>query len=770
MSTSRSIRRRLVPAIPLALLAITSAHEAAAQPSAHVWWVANNGLDSAQCGAYSTPCRSIGRAIERAASGDTILVGPGRYGDLNSNGDFNDPGDEHPNESLESLIPVTKSLRILSTDGPYRTFIDVRRAPDQRLLTGFQVLGGNDTVIGGQGRGFTVLNGNAAFAVNGSDNVRVVGNISVDNSDGFTFGSEGGPLAFVDNISFNDQRAFGGTSDGLLLEGNIAIATRFGAFGGGGIGLRLIDNIAVQAGDLGFSLGCFMGVAPFCKHSYEHNIAIANGDGFGIVSDMTSFRHNAAIGNLGIGAMFFVPQSTALSRNDFFGNNTVRRDLGSFQTLNCGFSNLTTTKIRAPLNYWGAPTGPGPDPADNAGPACDDPAATTIVQPVAQHAFTVDTGHGGGGHGGRTLRVANDGLDSSTCGGSAQACRSIGQAIENASAGDTIEVGPGRYGDLDRDGDFSDPGDEHGPLTHPDCMVCVTKAVRIVSTQGSVTTVIDAQSALLRPLTFVVDIFASNAQFGAAGRGFTITHGQYGIRAEQPADNVQIAGNLIMNNQFGGVEISVTTTIVLTDNIATHNPLGFQIGVGNDSLLKNNLAIANSVLGFSVQMSAGGRVIGNIAAQNGVLPTGDFDSLDGIGFAVGGGALVFKDNLALDNAGAGFRVYAAAGTSTIGSFRRNTILGNRGPGVLLKELAVIEDMHQNDIYGNDTRDPASSGNPFTNCGVVNQSGLPLLATQNFWGRAQGPGAAEPADNAGGVCDLGAGHTTTVPFATTAFHP
>lgn len=45
--------------------------------------------------------------------------------------------------------------------------------------------------------------------------------------------------------------------------------------------------------------------------------------------------------------------------------------------------------------------------------------------------------------------VTNIGVDESTCGTNASPCRSISQAIVNASAGDAIHVGPGRYGDLD---------------------------------------------------------------------------------------------------------------------------------------------------------------------------------------------------------------------------------------------------------------------------------------------------------------------------------
>ncbi|HWQ69060.1 MAG TPA: hypothetical protein VN494_03740 [Patescibacteria group bacterium] len=42
-----------------------------------------------------------------------------------------------------------------------------------------------------------------------------------------------------------------------------------------------------------------------------------------------------------------------------------------------------------------------------------------------------------------TLYVANNGMDSGTCGAQAEPCRSITQTITNASDGDTVIVGPG---------------------------------------------------------------------------------------------------------------------------------------------------------------------------------------------------------------------------------------------------------------------------------------------------------------------------------------
>src|SRR5688572_9374211 len=113
-----------------------------------------------------------------------------------------------------------------------------------------------------------------------------------------------------------------------------------------------------------------------------------------------------------------------------------------------------------------------------------------------------------------TLRVENVGIDSATC-GITPSCRSISQAIANAVAGDTITVGPGRYGDLNGNGYFDDPGDER-PGNGAACMICITKRVRIVSTHGASVTIIDAR----RPSVNDVDFIASAVWFLAEGITF----------------------------------------------------------------------------------------------------------------------------------------------------------------------------------------------------------------------------------------------------------
>lgn len=113
-----------------------------------------------------------------------------------------------------------------------------------------------------------------------------------------------------------------------------------------------------------------------------------------------------------------------------------------------------------------------------------------------------------------TLYVANNGVDSSTCGAQTAPCRSITQTITNATDGDTVIVGPGRYGDIDFDGAYSSPGEDNGLL--------ITKALTIESSHG-------AQATLLYGTEdgMWVEFGASGVTFGRPGHGFTLAAVRY---------------------------------------------------------------------------------------------------------------------------------------------------------------------------------------------------------------------------------------------------
>ena len=79
------MQRRCVHATPIRLLAIVmlaaciSAQSVAAAPAASIWHAAPNGADNVSCGSEALPCRSIQYVVNRAASGDSILVAGGTY-------------------------------------------------------------------------------------------------------------------------------------------------------------------------------------------------------------------------------------------------------------------------------------------------------------------------------------------------------------------------------------------------------------------------------------------------------------------------------------------------------------------------------------------------------------------------------------------------------------------------------------------------------------------------------------------------------------------
>src|SRR3954469_25736724 len=86
------------------------------------------------------------------------------------------------------------------------------------------------------------------------------------------------------------------------------------------------------------------------------------------------------------------------------------------------------------------------------------------------------------GAAGRSIYVATDGTDSASCGAQASACRSISQGLENATDGDTILVGAGRYGNISGSASYTGSGDEH-PQSRDHyyfvtgCIICIDKAV-----------------------------------------------------------------------------------------------------------------------------------------------------------------------------------------------------------------------------------------------------------------------------------------------------
>ncbi|MFY2558515.1 right-handed parallel beta-helix repeat-containing protein [Corallococcus terminator] len=337
----------------------------------------------------------------------------------------------------------------------------------------------------------------------------------------------------------------------------------------------------------------------------------------------------------------------------------------------------------------------------------------------------------------RTLYVANNALDSATCGAKANPCRSISRAIANARDGDRILVQPGRYGDLNADGDFSDPGDEAAEVqTGCRCMILINKRLRVESTGGAQVTVIDAAGAVLD----VVNITVSNVVFGDYGKGFTLTGAgkvtdDDGIGlAVLGGRNVRVIGNIAQGNRDAGFTL-LGDRHTVRDNVATGNGMGFSIGSGTE----------------------GNTVKENLATNNGN------DEVYGHGFISGGGGDRYEGNKSIGNRGMGFLIVSQDASGF--DFTDNEAIGNRGAGMWVQLGSQLK-VSRNSFFGNLGESVGGSFPAAPNCGLANSTGNTVNAARNYWGASSGPGP-DPADDAGpgSLCDVN-GTTVVLPFDST----
>jgi len=328
----------------------------AAPAQAATSYVANNGLDTSPC-TKSMPCRSITRALGMAAPGDTVEVGPGIYGDIDGSGTVGDfAGEEIPAPSY-CMIDITFPVTLVSKDGAGSTVLDAGGSGLTKVC--IRTAGASGAVFGKLNKGFTVRNGwGGGVDLSDAAGVKVQGNVV-----------EGGGYDCFD--LFNTNAA--------TVKNNIATNCRSGGMRSGfylqdTTGTVLTGNLA-NASDTGFLVNGNSGTVV------TKNVAVGNLVGFEIVGDETEMpvtaSNNTAAGNLrwGLDLMFSGsagPGSVTLTKNNFFGNG--EQAFGPFPP-NCGLvvvnGGLTGVTVNASGNFWGAATGPGPNPADMAGGSCN---------------------------------------------------------------------------------------------------------------------------------------------------------------------------------------------------------------------------------------------------------------------------------------------------------------------------------------------------------------------------------------------------------------
>jgi hypothetical protein len=305
--------------------------------------VANNGIDNPTCGSSNAPCRSISQAIAHANAGDTIIIGPGRYGALNGDGTFSAPGDEaaEVGGGCACMIKIDKPLALTSSDGAAVTVLDVGGAD----ISGV-VIRADGGVFGQPGRGFTIANARRFGLDFEVSNGSVAGNMAMNNG-------------------ANGNHAFAIFGNGNTIQENVALGNASTGFEIDGSGVLVSDNVA--AGNrVGFQISG--------SGQFTHNVASSNVDHGLTVSGGFDISRNAVIGTRGEGVGIGGP--VTFTENNIFGN-------GITTGANCGLVNGTGTVLTIPNNFWGAASGPGPDPADA---VCGGP---TIVDPVATKPFKI---------------------------------------------------------------------------------------------------------------------------------------------------------------------------------------------------------------------------------------------------------------------------------------------------------------------------------------------------------------------------------------------
>lgn len=331
--------------------------------------------------------------------------------------------------------------------------------------------------------------------------------------------------------------------------------------------------------------------------------------------------------------------------------------------------------------------------------------------------------------GGPRWFVAANGTDSAMCGSKKEPCRTITVAMANASDGDTVEVGPGRYGDLNANGVLGE-AEEEAPVGCG-CAILLTKSLLLQSRGGAAVTVIEAGGA-----AFGVQMDSTDGVLGRPGRGFTIRGaGTTGVEVRGTTN--EVAGNLVIENVSSGITVSSVDTVLVGNTAVGNSVAGIFIQSGFNSILIGNRSYGSQT-GFLV-LDGGSHLWGNVAS-------GNSDN----GFHLSGSGHYFEKNAANGNGGVGLFVQNAASAESIVG---NSFVGNGGAGLWL--IGPVTEISRNNIYGND---------PSGNCGVLNQTDTAVEMTKNFWGAASGPGV-NPADD---VCNMGTSSTTVGPAAKKPF--
>lgn len=285
-------------------------------------YVAHTGVDSPSCGPSDNQCRSISWAIANAAPGDTILVGPGRYGDLNKNGTLGEPGEESGSPFCVCVLLVNKNVTVISSAGAAATFID-GTGPNVGEIVDIVTDGGT---FGQPGKGFTVAKSR-------------LGPVQVSHGHGIVIDST--------NVSVKGNRVVGlGTSGtGILQITDAPILVEGNEVVNWGIGIEARAGTTVRKNQVSHNERGIRAVAGMIVG----NLVFENSTGIHASGSPTVESNGVNFNRYGI--YIEVPYTGTVRKNNIFGNY-------------CGLIHNAPVGLSVPNNYWGSPDGPDVPEAD----------------------------------------------------------------------------------------------------------------------------------------------------------------------------------------------------------------------------------------------------------------------------------------------------------------------------------------------------------------------------------------------------------------------
>ena len=334
--------------------------------------VANNGVDAPGCGTVEAPCRSISAGIAAAVTDDTVLVRPGRYGDLDGDDALGGGGEETGN--YNGTVFIDKRIQVLSTQGAAATVI--RGISSQPLVVYMQADGAQ---FGERNQGFTVYGANSHGVSNNSMSTgKVSGNIAHGMAVGFYIVSVGGEVEISHNTAVNNYAAgiigasAGETAGSTFIHHNtvVGVGDGSGIVADGQGAHRVVAN-HISNNYIGLQVG--VGPSRVTNNIITDNgLAIAyGGQCLGCTpapAGTPLIVRNSLVGNrnAALWVSHLAEFPIALRQNNLFGNGN-----------GCAISTSTTVNIDARQNFWGTPAGPGFTAPSNAVCSTHDVVRTT---------------------------------------------------------------------------------------------------------------------------------------------------------------------------------------------------------------------------------------------------------------------------------------------------------------------------------------------------------------------------------------------------------